>query len=50
MRSVKRYGIIFIVVTFLLSVFAPVAAIASEGLPPVIPPPPATPPSGGTGG
>jgi hypothetical protein len=29
-----------------LSMFAPVAAIASEGLPPMIPPPPATPPPG----
>ncbi len=50
MRSMKRYGIIFIVTAFLLSMFAPVAAIASEGLPPMIPPPPATPPPGGTGG
>ncbi len=46
MRSTKRYGIIFIVIAFLLSIFAPVAAIANDGLPPVIPPPPATPPPG----
>ncbi len=46
MRSIKRNGIIFIVVAFLLSIFAPVAATASEGLPPIIPPPPETPPPG----
>ena len=44
MRSIKRYGIIFIVVTFLLSIFAPVVATANDGLPPMIPPPPYTPP------
>lgn len=49
MRSIKSYGIIVIVFAFLLSIFAPAAAIASEGLPPVIPPPPVTPP-GDTGG
>jgi hypothetical protein len=44
MRSIKKYGLICIVVAFLMSIFAPVAAIGSEGLPPIVPPPPATPP------
>ena len=46
MSSLKKYGLIFIVISFLLSICAPVAAIASEGLPPIIPPPPASPPPG----
>jgi hypothetical protein len=44
MQSIKKYGLIFIVVSFLLSICAPVAAIANDGLPPIIPPPPADPP------
>jgi hypothetical protein len=44
MRSIKKYGLICIVVAFLMSIFAPVAAVANDGLPPIVPPPPATPP------
>jgi hypothetical protein len=46
MRSIKKYGLIFIIVAFLLSVFAPAVAVANDGLPPMIPPPPETPPPG----
>lgn len=44
MSSLKKYGLIFIVLSFLLSMCAPVATIASEGLPPIVPPPPDAPP------
>jgi len=44
MRSIRKYGLIFIIVAFLLSVFAPAVTIANDGLPPMIPPPPETPP------
>jgi len=46
MHSIKKYGLIFIIVAFLMSTFAPAVAIANDGLPPVIPPPPASPPPG----
>ena len=44
MRSIKKYSVLFVVVAFLMSIFAPAVAFANDGLPPMVPPPPNTPP------
>lgn len=41
---IKRFGFVLVLAAFLLSIFAPAAVFADEGIPTIIPPPPAEPP------
>jgi hypothetical protein len=49
MQVLKRVGLLFVGIAFLVSLLIPVAASANEPLPPIYPPPPETPPPS-TGG
>ena len=41
---IKKFGFGLVLAALLLSLFAPAAALADEGIPNIIPPPPAEPP------